>query len=247
MKDVISDIVKHTADLGFIESVKITGTDSETRLDAMDADRTVILKAKLHNVCPEFIGELGMGNLGFLRGVVNLNAYSSEGSSVKVVTRERNGVTTPDHLLFKNATGDTDRYRFMSKEIIDQVLKTVTFKGANWDIVFEPTKAKYNELREVAGIYGAIEPNFTVKTDDGNLIITVGAADGSYTGKRVFATNVEGELKEGYSWPLNQVLAILKLGMSGNCVMKISAMGALQISIDSGIGQYDYILPAMSV
>ena len=49
MKDVIADVVKHTAGLGFIENVKVTGGDDETLLDAMDSERTVILKAKLHN------------------------------------------------------------------------------------------------------------------------------------------------------------------------------------------------------
>ena len=58
---------------------------------------------------------------------------------------------------------------------------------------------------------------------------------------------IEGELNEGYAWPLNQVLSILKLGMSGACVMQISKRGALQISIDTGIGKYDYILPALTV
>ena len=78
-------------------------------------------------------------------------------------------------------------------------------------------------------------------------MVTVGAPDGSFTGKRTFAQNVNGELNEGYAWPLAQVLAILKLGMSGTCVMQISSRGALQISVDSGIGKYDYILPALTV
>ena len=61
-----------------------------------------------------------------------------------------------------------------------------------------------------------------------------------------FANNVEGTLNQGWSWPLSQVLANLKLGMSGMCVMQFSDQGALQISIDSGLGKYDYILPAMN-
>jgi len=247
MKDVIADVVKHTAGLGFIENVKVTGGDDETLLDAMDSERTVILKAKLHNAQPDFIGEFGLGNLGFLSGVSKLPNYAGEESTVEVIKRERNGAEAPDHLLFKDTSGNTDRYRFMSKEIIDQTLQTVKFKGADWDVTFEPTKAKVSELTQVAGIYGGIEPNFTVKTEEGNLVITVGAADGSYTGRRTFAHNVDGDLNEGYAWPLAQVLAILKLGMSGTCVMQISKRGALQISVDSGIGKYDYILPALTV
>jgi hypothetical protein len=246
-RDIVQDVVKHTAGLGFITSVKVTGTDESTTLDAMDADRTVILQAKLHNNVTEFTGEFGLGNLGFLAGVSALQNYQAEDATVDVVSRERNGVSVPDHLMFKDKDGNTDQYRFMSKEIIEQTLQTVKFKGVEWDVTFEPTKAKVAELQAVAGIYGGIEPNFTVKTVDGNLIITVGAADGSFTGKRTFAMNVNGEITEGYAWPLNQVLAILKLGMSGACVMQISKKGALMISVDSGIGKYDYILPALTV
>ena len=212
-RDVVQDIVKHTAGLGFITNVKVTGTDEATELDAMDADRTVIMHAELHNAEPDFKGEFGLGNLGFLAGVTGLGNYQADDATVEVVSRERNGVTTPDALMFRDVDGNTDQYRFMSKEIIEQTL----------------------------------QPNFTVKTEEGELIITVGAPDGSFTGKRTFAKNITGELNEGYAWPLSQVLAILKLGMSGACVMQISARGALQISVDSGIGKYDYILPALTV
>lgn len=246
-RDVVQDIVKHTAGLGFITAVKVTGTDSETTLDAMDADRTVIMQAKLHNAEADFAGEFGLGNLGFLSGVTGLGNYQTDDATVEVVSRERNGVDTPDHLLFKDAEGNTDQYRFMSKEIIEQTLQTVKFKGVEWDVTFEPTKAKVSELQALAGIYGGIEPNFTVKTDGSDLIVTVGAADGSFTGKRTFARNVDGEINQGFAWPLAQVLAILKLGMSGHCVMQISSRGALMISVDSGIGKYDYILPALTV
>ena len=246
-RDIVQDIVKHTAGLGFITSVKVTGTDESTTLDAMDADRTVILQAKLHNTVEEFNGEFGLGNLGFLAGVTALGNYQTDDATVEVVARDRNGVSSPDHLMFKDADGNTDQYRFMSKEIIEQTLQTVKFKGVEWDVTLEPTKAKVNELQQVAGIYGGIEPNFTVKTEGSDLIVTVGAADGSFTGKRTFAQNVNGEITEGYAWPLAQVLAILKLGMSGTCVMQISKKGALMISVDSGIGKYDYILPALTV
>jgi hypothetical protein len=246
-RDIVQDIVKHTAGLGFITSVKVTGTDESTTLDAMDADRTVILQAKLHNTVEEFNGEFGLGNLGFLAGVTALGNYQTDDATVEVVARDRNGVSSPDHLMFRDVDGNTDQYRFMSKEIIEQTLQTVKFKGVEWDVTLEPTKAKVNELQQVAGIYGGIEPNFTVKTEGSDLIVTVGAADGSFTGKRTFAKNVTGEITEGYAWPLAQVLAILKLGMSGTCVMQISKKGALMISVDSGIGKYDYILPALTV
>jgi hypothetical protein len=247
MKDIIADIVKHTAGLGFISNVKITGTDNETNLDAMDNDRTVIVKGKLHAVESDFIGEFGLGNLGFLSGVSNLSNYKADDASIEVIRRDHNGTSSPDSLLFKDADGNTDRYRFMSKEIIDQQLQTVKFKGVDWDVVFEPSKQKVAELQQVSSIYSGVEPNFTVKTENGSVIITVGAQDGSYTGKRTFANGVTGELKDGYAWPLSNVLSVLKLGMNGACIMQISSKGALMITVVSAVGQYDYIFPALSI
>ena len=247
MKDILLDLVDHTAGLGFIENVKVTGTDAETSFEAMDPDRTVILNAKTTNPVPELIGEFGMGNLGFLNGIVNLDGYKADEAVINVKTRERNGQVSPDSLTFEDQYGNTDQYRFMSKEVVEQQLKTVKFRGVNWNVSFEPSKQSVQELAQIAGIYSTIEPTFSVKTENGNVVIGVGTDDGSgHVGKRIFARNVDGELKQNWSWPLHQVLGILKLGMSGACVMNISDQGALQISIDSGLAIYDYILPAMN-
>tara|TARA_B110001454_G_scaffold167764_1_gene157799 strand:- start:94 stop:840 length:747 start_codon:yes stop_codon:yes gene_type:complete len=247
MKDILLDLVDHTAGLGFIENVKVTGTDAETTFEAMDPDRTVILNAKAHNPIPEFIGEFGMGNLGFLNGIVNLDSYKVDEAIINVNNRERNGEQVLDSLTFEDQYGNTDQYRFMSKEVVDQQLKTVKFRGVNWDVSFEPSKQSVQELAQIANIYVNIEPTFSVRTENGNVVIGVGTDDGSgHVGKRIFARNITGELKQHWSWPLHQVLAILKLGMSGACVMNISDQGALQIAIDSGLATYDYILPAMN-
>lgn len=244
MKDIVFDIVKHTAGLGFIEQVKVVGADDETTLQAADADRTVVVNAKLHAPVADFAGEFGMGNLSFLNGICSLPNYKEEDASVEVNRRERNGTEIPVELKFKDGQGNNDTYRLMSKDIVEQTLKTLKFKEPAWDVVFEPSKAKVSELTQVAGIYGGIEPNFSVKTEDGNLIVTLGSSEGGFLGKRTFANNVDGDMTEGWSWPLGQVLAILKLGMTGTCNMKFSNAGALMISIDSGLGQYDYVLPA---
>jgi len=246
LKDVVSDVIKHTA-IGFIDHVKITGSDSETLIDAMDGDRTVILKGKLHMPVSQFSGEFGFGNLGFLKGLLNLSNYKQDGAKVDVVSRQKNGVDILDHLLFQDANGNTDRYRVMGKEIIDQVLQTVKFKGAKWDVTVAPTKQKVSELQSVASIYGGIEPNFNLKIEDKNLVITIGSQTGNFAGKRVFATGITGDYKGSHQWPLSKVLTILNLGMSGTCSMSASSIGALQISVDSGIGKYDFILPALTI
>jgi hypothetical protein len=60
----------------------------------------------------------------------------------------------------------------------------------------------------------------------------------------VFQPNVNGKLKHTWSWPVGQVQSILNL--DGKVTMKISDAGAMQITVDSGIAEYNYILPAQS-
>jgi hypothetical protein len=245
MKDIVLDIVRHTSGLGIIDSLKVTGTAEETQIAAIDQDKTVILNAKLHKPEGDFVGEFGMGNLGFLNGVCNL--YAKDGTSVDVVKANRNGVDLPETLVFKDPDGNSDKYRLMSKEVIDTQIQTVKFKGATWDVTFEPTKAKVQDLAQAASIYSSIEPTFTVRTDNGNLVFELGSANGgSHFGKRTFANNVGGTIKGDLSFPLNQFLNILKLGMGGICAVNFSNQGACMISVDSGIGLYNYILPAMT-
>lgn len=247
IKDIVADIVKHTA-TGFIENVKITGTNDETVIDSIDANRTVIIKGSLHNPVTDLSGELGLGNLKFLKGVLNLSNYKSPDATVTVESRDKNGQTLPDRLLFKDQYGNTDNYRFMSKEIIDQVLQTVKFKGAAWDVTITPTKQKLGELQSAASLYGGIEPNISLKVENSELIISFGSNKGSFAGKRVFAEDVDGTYDEPHSWNLSKILTILDLGMSGKkCTMSVSSLGVIQITVDSGIGEYTYILPANSI
>lgn len=64
MRDILKDIVKHTHSLGIIQAVKVTTDDDSTTLDAMDDDRTVVLRGTLHNREPQFAGKFGLGRLG---------------------------------------------------------------------------------------------------------------------------------------------------------------------------------------
>jgi hypothetical protein len=138
--------------------------------------------------------------------------------------------------MFKND------YRFMSTEIINEKLKSVKFKGTTWDIEFEPRVAAIARLKLQAAAH-VEETVFTVKTENNNLVFYFGDAN-SHAGSFIFETNVTKELQNSWSWPIQQVISILSL--DGRIKMSISDQGAMKISVDSGIGQYDYILPAQT-
>lgn len=242
MKDILQDIVAHTHQLGIIPLVKITGTNAETTIESMAEDRSVIINAKTTSPVAEFDGTFGMPNLDKLKLHLNCEEYK-ENAQIKVVKQNRNGSDIPTGLHFENQTGDFQNdYRFMSMEIINEKLKTVKFKGAKWDIEFEPAQQSINRLKFQAAAHTE-ETVFQVSTDNGNLIFSFGDAS-THAGSFVFQAGVSGKLKQTWSWPVAQILSILNL--NGDKVMRIADAGALQITVDSGMAVYDYILPAQS-
>ena len=241
MKDILQDIVAHTHSLGFLSLVKVSN-DEGTQIDSMAEDRSVILSATANASVAEFTGTFGMPNLDKLALHLKNPEYQKD-AKIDVVQAERNGETIPTHIHFENKGGDfKNDYRFMSTEIINEKLKSVKFKGSNWDIDFEPKLAAIQRLKLQAAAH-VEETVFTVKTEDNNLVFYFGDAN-SHAGSFVFESDVKGELKNTWSWPIQQVISILSL--DGKSKMSISDQGAMQITVDSGIGEYNYILPAQT-
>jgi hypothetical protein len=242
MKDILTDIVTHTHSLGIIPLVKITGTDAETLIESMAEDRSVIINAKTNSPVSEFLGTFGMPNLDKLSLHLRNPEYK-ENAKIEVVIAERNGEDIPVSLHFENSTGDfVNDYRFMNQQIINEKLKTVKFKGAQWDIELEPSVASIARLKLQAAAHTE-ETVFQVKTENSNLVFFFGDAS-THAGSFVFESNVKGKLKQTWSWPVTQVMSILNL--DGDKIMKIADAGAMMITVNSGLASYDYILPAQT-
>ena len=242
MKDILQDLVAHTHALGFIPLVKISATNTATEIEAMAEDRSVIVNAKTKSPVGEFEGVFGMPNLNKLAIHLNCPEYK-EHAKISVVIAHRNGEDIPTGLHFENKDGDFENdYRFMNTEIINEKLKSVKFKGAKWDIEFEPSVASIQRLKFQANAHSE-ESVFQVKTDNDNLVFSFGDAS-THAGSFTFEAGVTGKLKQTWSWPVVQVMSILNL--AGDKTVKISDVGAMMIAVDSGIAEYNYILPAQS-
>lgn len=240
MKDILQDIVAHTHSLGFLPLVKITGEKDSTTIESMAEDRSVIMSAKTLHPVHEFHGTFGMPNLDKLAMHLKNPEYK-ENAVIQVVTQDRNGVDVPVNLHFENETGDfVNDYRFMSTEVINEKLKTVKFKGAQWDIEFQPAQAAIGRLKLQASAHTE-ENVFEVKTESGNLVFSFGDAS-THAGNFVFEPGVKTKLKQTWAWPVQQVMSILNL--DGDKTMKIAEAGAMMITVDSGLAEYQYILPA---
>lgn len=241
MKDILQDIVAHTHALGFLSLVKVT-SDSDTSVESMADDRSVILSGAIHTPVAEFSGTFGMPNLEKLALHLKNPEYQKD-AKLDVVTADRNGEVIPTHIHFENAAGDFQNdYRFMNKAIIEEKLKTVKFKGAAWNVTFQPSMASIARMKLMSAAHSE-EPTFNVSTNDSSLTFSFGDAS-THAGEFVFQHDVEGSLQHTWSWPVAQVQSILNL--DGDITMSISDQGAMMISVDSGMVKYDYILPAQS-
>ena len=244
MIDILRDIVKHTHGLGFLDLVKIAGTSDETTIDSMAEDRSVILQGSFHKPQSEMVGTFGMPQLNKLDIHLKCPEYK-EKAKISVLKAQRNGAEVPTGIHFENDKGDfKNDYRFMNAEIINEKLKTVKFKGVKWDVEIEPTVAGVQRFN-FQSVANTEHNSFVVRTEDGNLIFTFGD-QASHGGEFVFASGVTGTLNTGWSWPVGQVLQILKLSDSAKVMLHFSNEGAMMVSVDSGLGKYQYIIPAQA-
>jgi hypothetical protein len=244
MQDLLKDIVSHTQNLGFLTTVKVTGTDQNTTINAMADDRSVIMEAETAAPYPDIVGVFGMPQLNKLKYLLDGNEYQN-GAKISVTTAQRNGVDTLVGLHFENKDGDfKNDYRFMGTDVINEKMKTVKFRGVKWDVEIEPSVVAVQRFNFQAGAHSE-HPTFLAKTDGGNLKFTFGDAS-THGGEFIFAHNVAGKLDRGWTWPVLPILSILKIADVNNTKMSLSNEGAIQITLDSGVATYKYIIPAQA-
>ncbi len=242
MKDNLKDLIEHTYGLGNIDLIKITGTDKETQINAIADDKSVIVSGTCKAPIADFIGTFGMPNLGKLKTIIGFEEYDNE-SKINVTTQTSGGVTSPSAIHFETKGGDfINDYRLMSKTIVEEKVKSVTFKGAAWGVEFEPTVAGILRLKKQSQA-NSEEKNFTIKTENGDLKIYFGDPS-THSGNFVFHTGVTGALNKTWMWPVKEFLSIMDL--VGDKTVRISDAGAAEVTVDSGTATYRYLLPAQA-
>jgi hypothetical protein len=244
MKDILQDIVSHTQNLGFLTTVKVTGTEKGTTINSMADDRSVIMEAETAAPYPDMVGVFGMPQLNKLKYLLDGSEYK-ENAKITVTMAERNGETLPVGLHFENKDGDfKNDYRFMGTDIINEKMKTVKFRGVKWDVEIEPSVMAVQRFNFQAGANNE-HPTFLAKTDNGNLKFIFGDAS-THGGEFIFAQGVTGKLDRGWTWPIVPILSILKIADVNNTKMSLSNEGAIQITLNSGLATYKYIIPAQA-
>jgi hypothetical protein len=131
----------------------------------------------------------------------------------------------------------------MNQELITEKVKSViSRKSINWAVEFQPTAANIQRLKFQASA-NSEESTFTVKTEGSDLKFYFGDHS-SHAGNFVFQNNISGKLTKTWSWPVAAVMSILSL--AGDKTFQISDDGVAQITVDTGLATYNYLLPAQS-
>jgi hypothetical protein len=244
MKDILQDIVSHTQNLGFLTTVKITGAEDKTEIFSMADDLSVIMEATTSAPYPDMIGTFGMPQLNKLKYLLDGAEYK-EDAKISITTADRDGEQVLVGIHFENKDGDfKNDYRFMNTQVINEKMKTVKFRGVKWDVEIEPSVAAVQRFNFQAGANNE-HPTFLAKTDGGNLKFIFGDAS-THGGEFLFAIGVSGKLDRGWTWPVAPILSILKIADVNNTKMSLSNEGAIQITLDSGLATYKYIIPAQA-
>ena len=239
MRDYLLDLVEHTYDLGCIDLVKIVGDTSKSEIVGLAEDLSVVIRGNFHNPVADFVGTFGMPNLGKLKTLLNLQEYREDAK----LAITKSSTSEPDGINFENKIGDfKNNYRFMASGIVNEKLKTAKIRPVTWHIEFEPTNASIQKLKWQMSA-NAEEANFQAKTDGGDLKFFFGDHS-THSGNFVFQAGVSGQLKRAWSWPAKQFVSIMDL--TGDKKVRISDDGAAEITVDSGLAVYQYLLPAQS-
>lgn len=242
MKDHLLDLIQHTHGLGVIELIKIVGTDKETQIAAMAENKSVVVTGAFKNPIADFIGTFGMPNLAKLKTILSFEEYD-EHSKITVNKTKRDNEEVPTTIHFETKSGDfVNDYRLMIKSIVEEKIRTLTFKGATWNVEFEPSVTNILRLKKQASA-NSEEEHFTMTTVGNDLKINFGDPS-THSGNFVFQSGVKGKLTQPWKWPVKVFTAIMDL--PGDKTIKIADQGAVEITVDSGLASYRYLLPAQS-
>lgn len=261
MLNYLRDLVKHTTGLD-VDVLKLTGDDDgNIKIEGMDTDKSVVLKGTFNKELPELHGVCGLSNLTWLSGYVNLYQEITDTVSIEREARTFSiEVKDEDGSTLKESDGSTVYEEIEEEAIIEfhfsrptpkmkniyrvvdrrMIPEQYNFLGADWDVIVKPTKQAIDMLAQQAAI--GFESLFGVRTEDGVLFLTFG--DSSQMGEIEFANNVDGELTRPWVWDIAKVLTILKFADKADCTMSFLDKGALQITLETGLGIYNFIMPA---
>lgn len=239
MQNVLKDLVRCVNGFAF-EAIKVTSDSTETKFEAVTADRTVILKAKAKDPVAALTGSFGLSNLSILTGILGLTAMKD---GAVIVKNAADG--TPEEFQF-SGIGTESVYRLMADAAVP---KQPNFKSPQtFDIDTTVSKGAFIDFKEQTSVFSSVSTTFTPYTKDLKLVFGIGESGAAnHSSKFNFAdVDAAAKLSLSYAYPVNDVLKALSLTNFGSGTLKISAKGVMVITIDTDILELSFIYPGRS-
>ncbi len=240
MKETLVDMVRHVAP--HFETVKVTGTESDTKIEAFTEDKDLFLVAHLKQPIPEFLGEFGIKDLSLLKGLLEFSSYKTDEAKFKIHRTERDGNEFVAEFEFRDRNGSGTRFRTMSAKMVGEQAKIASI---TWDLTVTPTKAKVGEISQLASLLSKVDGMFGLKVENDTLYMTIGGnSEVTHAATIALAEDVNSKLLNSSTWLYNtsNFLSILKNAGNDSSTVSFCSRGVIAISIESACGTYTYYI-----
>lgn len=241
MRDMLLTVIKNVT--GMVDVIKVTGTETETKLQAVDDSMNFFIEAILPPI-PEFQGEFGLTNLSLLRRLLEFSSYKTDDASFTVERFVDQNRDAPVQFSFKDASGvGGATFRLMNaKNVPDQA----EIRNIPWDITFKPSKGKLSEFQELAGIYSEVDKFFSIKTEAGKLLLCVGDDTSStHYASLVVHEDSKATVNSSAVYSTQQFLSVLKIVGNLDFEIKVTR-SVLGIESVTPVGTFKYYFRATS-
>jgi len=248
IKDVLKDLVSYAVPLN-LQTIRVTGTETSTIFEGVDENNKIIMKATSAEPILEFTGRFGMPRLGVLKAYVDIFSSLEEVDEktkisnllIEIQRNAKSDPTVPTDINFSNPTNNA-LYRLQK----DGLERQPNIKdGITWDVeISQPEKKVIDRFSSFAAALSGVEKHFSVKTVGTSLKFYIGDENSSISKVNfVFAENVKNKVDAKASWACSDFLSIMNLCTNADTVVKITSLGVIQITVDTGIMTYNFMLP----
>ncbi len=245
MRNQLNDIINYT---GIFETVKISGTADETRIDAWDDSEHLFMNAIMKKPVEGFVGDFAVPNLALLKGLLNFPNYKTDDAEIIPLQKTYNNIPTVEALRFQNTkTGNIADFRLKNVKLLKASEdKTLRINAPKWEVSLTMDASKLAEFEQLVKLYKVFDTDFKFVTRDGNLIATIGDDTSStHRAEMIVASGVEGELRTGGSqFNAEHFLSVVKL-IGKTPKINIAKQGAMMLSVSTDYATYEYFLRAI--
>lgn len=240
--DILKDVNKYVHGIGILPAVRVIQNKDSVTLQSVGPDKQIIVHATSKMKFSDDETIFGLGQLGQLSSLLNCPEY--EENAVIKLGKDASGQLSK--IDFANSAGDfTNSYRLMSKQLLDTLMPELKFLGSKWSMEFTPAlnSVKRFNLQSAAN---PDETSFVIRAVNDTLEISFGTP-ATHSGKFVFAEGVKGKFGADCAFPITVFQKILNLSASANtATIKLTDQGLMCVQLDSGLVDYQYLIPALS-